>query len=115
MVLAHLQVQRIQPHVGIAAFKATIAESLCQLIQLLADAGHLALVNPSQTHGPQEIIYLPCAHSLHICGLHHTQQGLLRSAPRLQQAREGGAFPELWNTQWNLADSRLPDSISMPI
>ena len=80
VVLAHLQIDGIEPHVRIAVVQRPVAELLDQRIQFLAGPRHLALVHPVQPQALQQVIDLARAHALDVRLLHHRQQALSRRA-----------------------------------
>jgi hypothetical protein len=94
---------------------AVVAEGLHNPVQLIADHGHLALVNPGEAQGPQQIVNLPGAHPLHVATLYHRQRSLLRSARWLQQTREVGPLPQLRDLQRNLPDPGIPSPLAVAV
>src|SRR3990170_8112281 len=57
MVVAHLQVERIQPDEGVLALQGAVAKRLHHFVELLADPGNAALIHPGQPQGLQQIIH----------------------------------------------------------
>ena len=84
MVLPHLQVGGIQPHVRVIAFRRTLAKGTHGLIQLFKGTANLALVDAGKPQPLEQMIHLARAHALHIRALHDGQQSLLCLAAGLQ-------------------------------
>jgi hypothetical protein len=56
---SHLQVGGIEPEIGPVAFQRPLQEGANPLVDLLAQLGDLALADPAQPHGLDEVVDLP--------------------------------------------------------
>ncbi len=111
MVLTHLDVQRIQPQVGIAGFQRPVAEGGHHLVQVPAQAGDLALVHAAQPQALDQLVDLARADAGDVGLLDNGHQGLLCSPSGLQEARVVDSLPQLGNAQRDLSDARLPGAL----
>jgi hypothetical protein len=115
MVLTNLEIECVQPNEGILPFQGAVPERLHHLVQLLADAGDPALVDPGQSQSLQQIVHSPGTDPFDIGLLHHRQERLLRPPPGLEQAREVAPVTHLGDPQGDLAHPGLPDPLPVPI
>lgn len=66
MILPHLHVERIEPHLRIAPLQRALAKLLDDVIQLLADARESPFVDAGQPQCFEQVIDPPHTHSLDI-------------------------------------------------
>jgi hypothetical protein len=85
------------------------------VVQLFADPGDTAFVNPGQAKLFQQSVNLPCAHSLQVSFLDHGQQGFLCWSARFQQAGKIAALAQFGDRQVNFTNSGLSGPFAMAI
>ena len=90
-VLAHLHVGRVDPQVGPVALDRPVEEGLHPLVDLSAEAAHLALRDAAHPHGLDQVVHGAGRDALDVGLLDHGGQSLLGHPPRLQEAREVAA------------------------
>ena len=113
--LAHLHVGGVQPQVGPVALQGPLEEAVDLVVDLPAQPGDLALGDAAHPHGLHQLVHRARGHALDVGLLDHRRQGLLGRPPRLQEAREVAALPELRDLQLDRARAGLPDAVPVAV
>src|SRR5262245_35122087 len=114
-VLAHLHVGGVDPQVGPVALDWTGEEGLHLVIDLRAQAAHLALGDPAHPHRLHQVVHRPRGDALDVGFLHHGGTRLLGHAPRLQETWEVASLAQLGDAQLYRARPGLPGSITIAV
>src|SRR4051794_6138174 len=112
-ILTYLQVGRVDPEIRPVALDRPLEEGLHPTVDLLTEPAHLALGDPGAAHGLDQVVDGAGRDPLDVGLLDHGGQRLLGHAPRLQEAREVGAPPELGDAQLDSAGAGLP--VTLPV
>lgn len=107
-VLPHLQIQSIQPDIGIFFLKWALAKVLHQLILVLGDTRDLTLVKTARARRLHQVIDLAGVNILDVGHPNHNQKGFFASLIWFQLAGELLPFSQLSYPQGNLTFSGLP-------
>jgi hypothetical protein len=113
--LAHFQVERVQPHVGVGRLERALAEPGDDLVQLAAEARDGALVDSRQAQSLDQLVDLARAHALEVGLLDHRHQRPLGLPPGFQQRREVRAFAQLGDAQRDVAHPRAPRALAVAV
>jgi len=97
----------VEEQVGVAALQRPGPERLDVLVQRLADAADLTLGDP-QAQALHELVDTAGRDAADISLLDHRDERLLRTPPRLQEAREVAALADLGDLQLQLTGARVP-------
>jgi hypothetical protein len=87
-VLAHFDVGGIDPQVEPVAFDRAVEEGLHLLVDLFAQAAHVALGDAARPHRLDQVVDRARRAAVHVGLLHHGGERLLGHAARLQEAGE---------------------------
>jgi hypothetical protein len=113
--LAHLHVSRVDPEIGPIAFDGALEESPHPLVDLLAQATHLALRDAGHAQRLDQRVDRSRRDALHIGFLDHCRQRLLGDPARLQETREIASLPELGDVQIDRPGAGLPRPVAVPV
>jgi hypothetical protein len=113
--LAHLEVCRIEPHVGPFPGKRAVQEFADAFIDVLAQLRDRAFGDARQPHRLRQFIDTAGGHAADPRLLDHGDQGLLRSLARLQEAGEIAALPQLRNLEVQRAQTGIECALSIPV
>ena len=117
-VVPHLDEGGVQPHVGIGVGQRPAPEALDLRVQLGAEAADLALADPLQPQGLDQLVHPPRRDPAHVRLLHHRHQRPLGPRARLQQAREVAPVPHPRHPQPDRPHPRVPgplaDAVALP-
>jgi hypothetical protein len=91
----HLQVGGVDPQVGPVAFQRAVEEGRDPLVDFGAEPGDLALRDAAHAERLDEVVDRARRDALDVGLLDDGGQRLLRQPPRLQEAGEVRALPEL--------------------
>jgi site-specific DNA recombinase len=93
---AHLLIGGVEEDVRVGGIvQRPLAEGGQLLVQLAADAAHLALGDVAAAQGSDQVVHLAGADAVHVRLLDHRQQRPLDAAPRLEQRGEEAAGAQL--------------------
>jgi len=109
------EVCRIQPEIGPRALERPGQEGVHPLVDLGAEAADLALRHPACAHGLDQIIDRARRDAVNVGFLDHGHQRLLGSPPRLEEAGEVAALPELGNLQRDPASPGIPIAVAVSV
>src|SRR3954469_1679043 len=113
--LPDLEVGGIQPEVGPLTRERPAQEGSDTLIDLLAELRHGGLRDARQAHGLHEIVDAPGRDAGDPRLLDHRHQRLLGRLPRLQEAREVAAGPQLGDLEIERAQARIERALAVAI
>lgn len=108
VIATDMEVGGVEVHVGEpGVVEGAGAEGLDRLVELGADAAHLAPRDPrSDAQGCDEVVDRPGGHPLHV-GLHHDRvEGLVDATPGLEERGEEAPLPELRDLHLEVAGLR---------
>ena len=113
--LPHLDISCINPQVRPAAFYGTCKEGMDTIVNLRTQTRDLALGDPRHPHRLHKVVNGACRNAVYVGFLDDGHQRLLGSTPRLQEAGEVAALPQLRNGQLHRAGPRLPATLAIAI
>jgi len=87
-LVAHLQLLRIEPQVGVVALERTLAEQLHLLVQRPAERRDAVLGHPLDPQLLNQAVDLARGDAVHVRLQHDRDDRLLRARPRLQEGGE---------------------------
>ncbi len=114
-VLADLHVGRVEPEIGPVALDRPVEEGLHLAVDLLAQPADLALGDAGHAHRLDQLIDRAGRDALDVGFLDDGGERLLGHAPRLEEAREVAASPELGDPELDGAGPGLPVPIAVAV
>ena len=112
---ADLQVGGVDPQIGPVALDRPVEEGLHLAVDLLAQPRHLALGDAAHPHRLDQVVDRAGRDALDVGLLDHRGQRLLGHPPRLQEAGEVAALPQLRDAQLDRAGARLPVALAIAV
>ena len=113
--LAHLEVGGIEPEIRPLARKRALQERVHPLIDVLAQLGHRGLRDAAQAHRLDEIVDAPGRDAGDPRLLDHRDERLLDRPPRLQEAGEVAAGPQLRDLEVERAQPRVEAALAVAV
>ena len=115
MIASDFDVGRVEPDIRPLALDRPCQECLHPLVDLAAQAGHLALADALHAEGFDQVIDRSSGDALYVGLLDDNGQGLLRHSPRLQEGREVATAAQLWDARFDRASPRLPVAVAVTV
>ena len=113
--LPHLEVRGVEPEIRPFTLDRPIEESGDALVDLAAQARHLAFRDARHAHGLDQIIDRAGRDALNIGLLDHRGQRLLDGPARFQERREVAALAQLRHLEIDSADPGLQRSVAVAV
>ena len=111
----NLEVGGVNPQIRPLALDRSIKEGFTLVVDLFAQPADLALGDAAHAHGLDQVVDRAGRDILDIGLLDHRGQRLFGQPPRLEEAGEVAALPELGNAQLDGAGPRLPVPLAVAV